>query len=391
MNLFNDDDLIFDDDNLNDEGENFLQERDAVYEEESFLTENLNQTCIGHEALEKSLLDLFHKKKIPQSIIFSGLQGIGKTTIAFQFVRFLLKHGNTVQESFFGIETEPQVFTSMYVDVQDPVFRMMAAGAYPDFLHIHRDTDSVTGKKNATLKVEALRKIEPFLHKTSLDGGWRIVLIEDADTMNNSAQNAILKILEEPPKNVLILLVAHRLGKIISTVRSRSRVFYFEPLSKENMLKLLEKKCAQYSYVDREIIYNMANGSVGRALRLIDEDGVPVFKRFLELSQDFPHWDWLKIYEFANEVSSPANDKVYRMFTEIVLWFFEEMMNLKARQIHSLPEYLSHSFVEKFVVSHSLQDIILIHEQLKRNFERCDYANLDRRDAVRASFLVISQ
>ena len=165
--------------------------------------------CLGHEAQEKLFLDLFEQNAMPHAMIFSGSKGIGKSTMAFRLARFLFKYGhkNQEEESLFGGEELGQNFTSLDIPDHDPVFSRVASGGHADFLHIRRHYDATKGKLDATLKVEALRTIEPFLRKTSSDGGWRVVIVDDADTMNRNAQNAILKILEEPPQNVLIILI----------------------------------------------------------------------------------------------------------------------------------------------------------------------------------------
>lgn len=393
MNLFGDEDVIYDDEDQNNDSDFFSESEPIVFDENPFPSEKLNPTCIGHEEQEKLFLELFEKNAMPHAMIFSGLQGIGKTTMAFILARFLFKHGknNDTQDALFGeIEIKPEIM-SLAIDPKDPIFSRIASGGHADLLHISRDIDSTSGKVSASLKVESLRKIEPFLHKTSSEGGWRIVLIEDADTMNNAAQNAILKILEEPPKKVLIILITHRIGKLIPTIRSRSRLISFKPLSSENISQLLSKKITGLSVLQLKALSEISGGSIGHALRYIEDAELDTLTQILSLFDKFPHWDWKAIHELSNNLATPTQDKSYKMFCEIMQWIFRQMLFLKARAVNSMPDYLLSAALENILRQSSLQKLTGICDDLKILFERTDYANLDRREAIRASFLVVSQ
>lgn len=395
MNLFDDDDIIYDDEDRDDDllgGDDYSSASSVEFLDDPFPPENLNPTCLGHEELESLFLELFEKNAMPHAMIFSGLRGIGKTTTAFRLARFLLKHGkgDSNQDALFAAEEIKPDLTSLDVDPADAVFRRIASGGHADLLHITRDTDA-NGKLSSSLKVEALRKIEPFLRKTSSEGGWRVVLIEDADTMNNAAQNAILKILEEPPKKVLIVLITHRIGKLIPTIRSRSRLFQFKPLNEEHIAQLMSRKIHGLGAVQLSALASISGGSIGQALYYIEEGGVEMLERIMSLLVDAPKWDWKIIHELSSELGSAANDKSYRLFTDIMQWIFRQILFLKARGDMALPAYLQSASLEHILAQSSLQKLTTICDELKNHFERTEYANLDRRDAVRASFLVISQ
>lgn len=393
MNLFGDDDVIYDDDERHeDDGWGAVSaDLSADIENEEY-TEKTNPHCLGHAEQERQFLELFSKNAIPHAMIFSGIQGIGKTTMAFRFARFLLKHGkpDEEQDALFGVAEIATTPSALDVASDDPVFRRIAAGAHADLLHICRETDS-TGKVSSSLKVDALRKIEPFLRKTSSEGGWRIVLVEDADTMNNAAQNAILKILEEPPKNVLIILIAHRIGKLIPTIRSRTRLVQFYPLSGDNLQNLLGKKAGMMSAKQREIIALISEGSIGQAIKFIENEGVEVFERILDIMAKMPHYDWKAVHEFCASLSAPAQDKSYQQFCEVFQWIFRRMLFTKARGEQNLPECLQHEALAHFYNNTSLHKLSSLCDDLATHFNRTEYANLDRRDAVRAGFLMISQ
>lgn len=76
--------------------------------------------------------------------------------------------------------------------------------------------------------------------KPSTENGWRVVIIDNADTMNRNAQNALLKVLEEPPARTVLILVAHQMGTFLPTIRSRTHVIPFHPLSDDDFSRVVK-------------------------------------------------------------------------------------------------------------------------------------------------------
>src|SRR5438309_1221773 len=85
-------------------------------------------------------------------------------------------------------------------------------------------------------------RLNPYLigHERA-EGGWRVVVIDAADEMNPSAANAVLKVLEEPPQRALLFLVAHRVDRLLPTIRSRCRRVDLRPLTETQVRTLLNR------------------------------------------------------------------------------------------------------------------------------------------------------
>ncbi len=390
MNLFGDDDVIFDDDENIEEDliEPTVQLTDSLVEPQSM------SFCLGHEEQEGLFLDLFKKKTMPHALIFSGPKGVGKSTMAYRLARFLFKYGKEEQGggSLFGEEEDlGQNFSSLDVDEHDPIFTRVSSGGYPDFLSVRREYDAAKGKYDSNLKVEAIRKIAPFLRKTSSDGGWRIVIVDDADRMNRNAQNAILKILEEPPANVLIILIAHRPGMLIPTIHSRSRVIAFKSLSFDVMSELLDRRGYAFSATDYEKLHVLSEGSFGQAVKYADEDGLEMLSRIMAQLNYYPDWDMSGLHKVSQSLSSPSQDKEYVMFCRILQWIVGRILFSKVREDQSFVKFAGQGSEISKISGLSLERLIRINDNLKKHFERVEFSNLDRRDAVRDAFLVISE
>src|SRR6202008_2029466 len=97
--------------------------------------------------------------------------------------------------------------SSLYLKPDHPVFRRVVSGGHADLLVVEREFDEKKGRLKQDISAESARKIAPFLRKTAAEGGWRVVIVDGAEYLNRPSQNALLKILEEPPPKTALLLV----------------------------------------------------------------------------------------------------------------------------------------------------------------------------------------
>ena len=91
----------------------------------------------------------------------------------------------------------------------------------------------------AEIAVDDVRELGAFMHMTPAHGAWRVAIVDAADEMNRNSANAVLKILEEPPPNAVLLIVAHAPGRLLPTIRSRCRRLALQPLADEIVMRLL--------------------------------------------------------------------------------------------------------------------------------------------------------
>ena len=156
-----------------------------------------NPDLLAHHAAEQVLLDAWNSGRLPHAWLIGGIPGIGKATLAFRFARFVLSNGEEATGGLFG---DPPPATSLYVAPSHPVFTRVASNGHADLLTIERPFDDKKGRLKTDIPVDQVRRIAPFLHLTAAEGGWRVVIVDGADRLNTNGQNAILKILEEPPR-----------------------------------------------------------------------------------------------------------------------------------------------------------------------------------------------
>lgn len=373
-------------------------DEDELYEEEgedyasapygTLLPPRENPELFGHAHIEQTLLSLYNKGTLPHALIFAGPMGVGKTTMAFRFARFLLSQkGDDTQDSLFG--DAPTAPTNMAIAADAPVFRRVASGGHPDLRTIERPIDEKKGVRKGIVDVESVRTIAPFLRMSASEGGWRIVIVDEADLMNRQSQNAILKILEEPPPQSLLILICNRLGAMIPTIRSRCRVFNFAPLDNATMTTLLKRASPQAMAGEIALLSLLSDGSMGRALHFQEEGGANMLHSILDFLTGWPKWDWAKIHPWADNISRAGEEKTYLAFTSLMEWVTASMLRAKAAPERSLPEILKTQGIQALQDHYSLEQMIDICEKLKTHFITIENSNLDKRQGVIGAFAIL--
>ena len=223
-----------------------------------------NPLLLGHETAERTLLDAIGQGRMHHAWLISGAEGIGKATLAYRFARRLLA-GRPSPEA-----------TTLALDPAHPVFRRVTAGGHADLLTIERAFDEKTKRLKRDIAAADVRQINGFMALTPAEGGWRVAIVDGAEDLNASSANALLKILEEPPPRAILLLVCSAPGMLLPTIRSRCRHLRLLALSDDVMSQLLTAYLPELPADDRDRLVTLAEGSVGRALRMAEEGGIAV-------------------------------------------------------------------------------------------------------------------
>lgn len=196
----------------------------------------------------KQLIALKDAGKLAHAYLFGGQQGLGKLLLAKHFSHFLLCTNPQGNESC-GECRECQ---------------LLAAGTHPD-LKVIQPVDS------KEIKIDQIRETINFFSQTSQRGGYKIIIIEPAESLNINSANALLKVLEEPTDNTLLILVSHQPALLMATIRSRCHIKKFNRPAVEISIDWLESKNVRTSAKE---LLRIANNIPLRALHFADEDAL---------------------------------------------------------------------------------------------------------------------
>ena len=347
-----------------------------------------NPELFGHAAAEAVLLQAVTAKRLPHAIILGGPRGIGKATLAFRFARWLLA-GAGAEDTGPSLFGDPPPPTDLVVDPEHPVARRISAGGHADLLTVERGYDPKRKKLRGEIVVEDVREISSFLRLTSAEGGWRVVIIDSADEMNRNAANALLKILEEPPKRALLLLVCHAPGRLLPTIRSRCRKLALQPLADEEVMRLLIDHRPALDGEDALALARMADGSIGRALELADAEGLVLYREMVGLLDSLPRIDGVRLHRLADAVARADAETHYETLTEMLVDFLARMVAGAAagnpREVVPGEGVL----MRRMAGFGRLDQWVEVWENLRALFGRADAVNLDRKQVVLDAFFTL--
>lgn len=193
---------------------------------------------IGHKTVQDVLMRLFAHQRLPHALLFVGPSHVGKTHLAISLIRHLL-------------QTE------------------LPLEALADVSVLKRDQDEKTGKFKSQISVKQVRALTERLTMSPMNGDWKIALIEEAHLLSVGAANALLKTLEEPKGQTLLLLRAPNIESVLPTIASRCQLIRLSIVPRMELSRALEKR--GLGPQEAKQITTRSLGRPGLALRYIQD------------------------------------------------------------------------------------------------------------------------
>ncbi|MBI5299426.1 MAG: DNA polymerase III subunit delta' [Deltaproteobacteria bacterium] len=186
------------------------------------------KNILGHKKQTDQLNKSLTEKRLPHALLFSGIEGIGKQTIALRLAETLV--GETKK-------------------------------FHPD-IHLIEPVGT-------TIKVDTIRELKRKIYLHPLEGKAKVVLINKPEAMTEATANALLKILEEPPQDTYFILISAQAGRLLPTIRSRCQTIDFSPLNESDIEKYLEQQGISKEEAHQRAL--VSEGSLKAALELNPE------------------------------------------------------------------------------------------------------------------------
>jgi len=362
-----------------------------------------NPDLLGHEAAEAELRRLFDSGRMPHALLLSGPRGIGKATLAFRLARFVLAQGggDGGGPSLFGEDGggggdaevgEEGGSSGLAIPPESGTFRRVASGGHADLLTIERAYDPRRRRLRGEIVVGDTREIGTFLRLTPAEGGWRVVVVDGADEMNRNAANALLKILEEPPRRALLLLIAHSPGKLLPTIRSRCRRFPLAPLTPTIVRALLHRYRPELDAETAATVTALAEGSIGRAFDLAAADGVALYRAALTLLSRDAGIDPAALHAFADRLARSEAEEAYRVVEAAVSQLLAQLAKASAGssgEPEALPE--RGAVLRRLGGRAPAARWAALRGEIEESFARTDALNLDRKQTILGAFFAIER
>ena len=204
----------------------------------------------------ESLAAVLEQGRFPHALLLSGQPGMGRAALAESVARMLLCERPSEDHSPCGA---------------CPGCVQFEAGTHADYFHLHPEVDEKTGKESTVIKVDQIRALSEKLSLSSHRGGYKVAVLNPAEAMNLNAANSLLKTLEEPSDNTVLVLVCVHPAHLPATIRSRCQQIRIAAPEREAARSWL---AGQLPEEDPEIYLQLANGAPLAALAQAREGSI---------------------------------------------------------------------------------------------------------------------
>jgi len=292
---------------------------------------------IGNDKVKKILSGMIeNNNSIPHALLFSGAEGVGKESCALSFTKAI----NLLNPQISDIaKIQPQIenLSEPYIkyilplprgknenDQNTPYEKLDLDDLEYIKSEIKKKSENSFYKivipRANTIKISSIRDINKFLSMNYDDINFRVIIISQADLMNEESQNALLKNLEEPPKGVIFILCTAFPEKLRETIRSRCWKINFQPLTNHELTSILIVKFRLNKSIVSEVV-PFSFGSVQNAITLIEND----FEELREKTIRILRYSFAKKYqsaliEFEEMLSDSDITKIKLIIRMILLW-----------------------------------------------------------------------
>lgn len=251
------------------------------------------QNIIGNSQAITQLQKLLAEGTMPHALLFVGPEGIGKFLVATIIAAALFCEG---QQKPCG-------------KCQSCVH--LSAKNHPDLFTLEPD--------GQTIKIDQVRNLQSNIALAPYMANKRVVIIDKADSMTVQSANSLLKTLEEPTGDVIFILIAASRQKLLDTILSRCRIIDFKPIDSEVLAQALEKR--EIGSAQANVIARLAEGSFGKALRLIEEDGLAIRNRAFTIVKQLTDSDMEFVWRETSALSELDKTKLFEVLLDLNLLF----------------------------------------------------------------------
>ena len=291
---------------------------------------------IGNDNVKIILSNILQSGNIPHAFLFTGAEGVGKENAALSFAK-ALNYSQDTQEKSRTISALIDNISEPYIKYILPLPRgkneTEQNDPYEKLTEDEVDQINLEFKKKSQnhyykieipkanfIKISSIRDIKKFLSFNYDDLKCRVILISQAHLMNEEAQNALLKNLEEPPQGVIFILSTSSPEKLRETIRSRCWKVHFQPLKESELTYILTQKFKIESSIVKDVVL-FSGGSTQTAISLIENNFDDLLDKTIKiLRYSFGKKYHSALIEFEEMLSEADVTRIKLIITMIIIW-----------------------------------------------------------------------
>lgn len=336
----------------------------------------------GQTSALNILFNIYSSKRIPNAILLTGIEGVGKFYSAIQFLKLLNGNSDTINNKI-SILSEPfiKLIFPLPRGKSESNFDMPLDKLTQDEIETINEQlkekslnpyHQISLKNANNIKINSIREINKVLSLNYDEIQFRGIILLDAHKMSIEAQNAFLKNLEEPPNGVIFILISSHPDKLLTTIKSRCWTINFSPLPETEIKKILKY---QYKYSEENIseVLPFVNGSVTNAVFLLENN----FEKYIQKAITILRYSLAgKLFtatkEFSSLLENNTGNDLSTIIDLIITWFNDtlrskyEINNIKFYNYKDTLEKFNNRF-RKSDINEIIAKLVLLRDAADRN------------------------
>jgi len=290
-------------------------------------------SVIGHNKQIEYLKEVIKNNRLPHALMLEGTEGVGKNTLGLQIAQAVFCDNSTGDACG---------------ECRNCI-KMMHKN-HPDFMLIEPD--------GAQIKNAQIESFQEFVNIKPYDANYKVIIIKDADKMNASSQNRILKTLEEPPAHVIVIMLTTNSESLLPTVLSRALILKLSGTRQELVITYL-KNNYDINEDDAIMIAKLSEGSIGKAIEYMTSDTFDAIREHTEIIlHAINNKERSKLLGELSYLSS-EKENIHKVLDYMILWYRDILLFKQAKAKQLLVHSQSVDFIKKLTRNLSLKKIIL--------------------------------
>ena len=320
-----------------------------------------NDEFFGFKEIEEYFLDILKNKKLSNAYIFNGIKGIGKATFAYRLARCILNKDNNLKS-----------IDSLNISKENNIFKNIMNLSHPDIKIIEPDNE------NKKINLEKIKLLNKFTFGTSLESDYKIIIIDSLDDFTTKKSfSSLLKLLEDCPINCIFFLISHLLFKVPGTIKSRCQKIYFNPISDKTLRKWFEQS-EIINEKNLDILINLSNGSLGRALDIINNnESFDIYSDAKKIINNFQNISKADIYDFFSLFNSNFLLEDFLLIIQINI-------------IQNIKEVIKENNIDRTIINVYISLFFEINKKIN-NFKMYDLDSLQTLNTIKYIFIKHSE
>lgn len=278
----------------------------------------------GNPSAALALSNMARRRRVPQTLLLAGVEGVGKATLARRFAALLLGSANKIENDDLSLPHNLEI-------VEDRE-KWPSEKRNDDPLLFSTHPDFVTFPPDGPLRqisIQQMRLLKERAQFKPHDGEHRVFLIDHIDRANEQAANSLLKTLEEPPEHLILMLTAENAYDLLPTIRSRAVMLNLTPVNEDDMRAFVESR----KLTDAARRTLLAAGSPGAAvsmdLTVYDQRRTAMLKLLEVAAGAAPFSEWTK---YSETIASKKTDKL-EFYLLVLYSLLEDLLLMSTAQL----------------------------------------------------------